>query len=148
MGFFVPLKNFSLIWRRPHDRWRAANFDLCSALLAIQQWGFFSVLHILLEEASVYNVISEDPLTPVSKSTLVDTGFWSLKRENVEELTWLALIQLLRYLYITRNTVISPHTFTRITLHNSAQKCIWRYDVSDVICSFFDEKIPILNHFS
>ena len=32
----VPLENFSLIWRRYHYRWRAANFDLCSALMAIE----------------------------------------------------------------------------------------------------------------
>jgi hypothetical protein len=26
LGFYVPLKNFSLIWRRHHCRWRAAKF--------------------------------------------------------------------------------------------------------------------------
>ena len=36
-------------------RWRAANFDLCSALMAIEQWGFFSVPHLLWHGASVYN---------------------------------------------------------------------------------------------
>ena len=44
--FFVPLKNFSLIWRRHYWRWRAANFDLCSALMAIKQWVFFSMPHL------------------------------------------------------------------------------------------------------
>ena len=33
-------------------RWRAANFDLCSALMATEQWGFFCVPHLL---SSVYN---------------------------------------------------------------------------------------------
>ena len=33
LGFFVPLENFVLIWRR----YQAANFDLCSALMAIEQ---------------------------------------------------------------------------------------------------------------
>ena len=33
IGFFVPLENFSLFWRRHHYRRRAANFDLCSALM-------------------------------------------------------------------------------------------------------------------
>ena len=46
---------FSLIWRRHHCRWRAANFDLCSALMAIEQWGFFSVPHLLWQGVSVYN---------------------------------------------------------------------------------------------
>ena len=40
VGFFVSLENFSLIWRRHHCRWRAANVDLCSAPMAIKQWGF------------------------------------------------------------------------------------------------------------
>ena len=45
----------SLIWRRHHCRWRAANFDLCSALMVFEQWGFFGVPHLLWHEASVYN---------------------------------------------------------------------------------------------
>ena len=35
------------IWRRHHCRWTAANFELCSALMAVKQWGFFSVSHLL-----------------------------------------------------------------------------------------------------
>ena len=61
LGFIVPLENFALIWRCHHYRWRAANFDLCSALMAIDQWGFFSVPHLLRHRVSVYNVISKDP---------------------------------------------------------------------------------------
>ena len=30
LEFIVPLENFSLIWRRHHCRWRAANFDFDS----------------------------------------------------------------------------------------------------------------------
>ena len=44
---FVPLESFSLIWRFHPYRWREANFDLCSALKAIEQWGFFCVPHLL-----------------------------------------------------------------------------------------------------
>ena len=40
LGVFVPLETFSLIWRRHHNRWRVANFDLCSALIAFDQWGY------------------------------------------------------------------------------------------------------------
>jgi hypothetical protein len=36
---YIPLKNFSLIWRRHHCRWRAANLSLCSALRAFEQGG-------------------------------------------------------------------------------------------------------------
>ena len=42
LEFIVPLENFSLIWRRHHCRRRAANFALCSALMAIEQWGFLT----------------------------------------------------------------------------------------------------------
>ena len=47
LEFFVLLENFSLILRCQHYRWRAANFDLCSALMAIERWGFFRVPHLL-----------------------------------------------------------------------------------------------------
>ena len=33
LGFIVPLENVSLIWRRHYNRWRAANFDFCSAII-------------------------------------------------------------------------------------------------------------------
>ena len=61
LGFFVPLKNISLIWRRHHCQWRAADFDLCSALMTIQHWGFFSVSHLLWPGHSFIMVISKDP---------------------------------------------------------------------------------------
>ena len=53
--FIVPLENFSLIWRPHHYRWRASNFDLCSALMAIEQWGFLSVPHLLWHGTFVYD---------------------------------------------------------------------------------------------
>ena len=56
--FFVPLKNFSLIWIRHHYRWRATILDLCLSFMAIVQslqWGYFSVLHLLWHGASVCN---------------------------------------------------------------------------------------------
>ena len=60
---FSSNQNFSLIWRRHHCRWRAANIDLCSALMAIEQWGFFSVPHLLWHGASVYNGHLRRPVT-------------------------------------------------------------------------------------
>ena len=45
LGFFVPLENFHSYGDvRYHYCWRVASFDLCSALMAIEQWGFFSDL--------------------------------------------------------------------------------------------------------
>ena len=62
--FIVPLENFSLIWRRHHCRCRAANFDLCSALMAIEQWGFFNVPHLLWHGPTLYNGHLRGPATP------------------------------------------------------------------------------------
>ena len=52
--FLVPLKNFSLTWRRHHFRWRATKFDLYSTFIAIEKWGFFNVPH-LWHRATLYN---------------------------------------------------------------------------------------------
>ena len=63
LWFFVPLNIFTLKWRLHNYWWRAANFDLCSALMAIEQWGFLSVPHLLWHRASVYNGHLGGPLT-------------------------------------------------------------------------------------
>ena len=63
LGFIVPLVNLSLIWRRPHYWRRAANFGLCSAIMAIGQWGFFSVPHLPWHGASIYNGHIRGPVT-------------------------------------------------------------------------------------
>ena len=74
LELFVPLGNFSLIWRRQYCRWRATNFDLCSTLVEIEQWGFFSVPHLLWHGASVYNGHLRVPvtLTPNSERLAVE----------------------------------------------------------------------------
>ena len=63
LEFIVLLENFSFIRRRHHYRWWVANFDLCSALMAIEQWGFFCVLHLLWQGVSVYNGHLRGPMT-------------------------------------------------------------------------------------
>ena len=52
LGFHVPPENISLTWKRYHYRWRASNFDLYSAVMAMQ---FFSVPHLLWHGSFVYN---------------------------------------------------------------------------------------------
>ena len=47
LELIILLDNLSLIWRHHHYQWRASNSDLCSALMGIEQWGFFSVPHLL-----------------------------------------------------------------------------------------------------
>ena len=82
LGFFVPLQNFSLIWRRHHYRWKAANFDLRSALTAIEQWGFFSVPHLLWHGLSVYNghLLGPKPLTSIAESLAVELSLYLFLR--------------------------------------------------------------------
>ena len=64
----VPLENISLIWRRHHCWWRATFFYLCSVLIAIEQWGFFNVPHLLWHGPTLYNGHLRGPvtLTPVA----------------------------------------------------------------------------------
>ena len=47
LGFYVLFENSPITWRRHHYRWRAANFNLCSSLMAIEQWGLLSVQNVL-----------------------------------------------------------------------------------------------------
>jgi hypothetical protein len=61
LGFYVPLKNFSLIWRRHHCRWRAAKFRPMLGAQAFEQGGIFIVPHLLWHGASVVPVSSEGP---------------------------------------------------------------------------------------
>ena len=68
--FFVPLEKFPLIWRRrQHCLWSAENFDFCSAPMAVKQWGFFSVPHLLWHGVSIYNGHLWEPvtLTPIAE---------------------------------------------------------------------------------
>ena len=59
--FFVPLKNFSLIWWHHHYLWMAANFDLCSTVMAFKQWGFLACHTYSDTGHPLITVISEDP---------------------------------------------------------------------------------------
>mgnify|MGYP003692190915 CR=1 FL=1 len=74
LEFIVPLENISLIWRSNPCRWRAANFDLCSVLMAIEQWGFVNVPHPLRHGPTVYNGHLRGPvtLTPVPERLAVE----------------------------------------------------------------------------
>ena len=74
MGFIVSIQNFSLIWRHHYYRWRAENFDLCSALMAIEQWENFSVPHLLWHEASIYNGLLRGPVTLIPTAERLSSG--------------------------------------------------------------------------
>ena len=69
LWFIVLLRNFSLIWRRNQYRWRVASFDLWSAFMAIEQWGFFTVPHLRWHRTSVYDnhLRGSMTLTPIAE---------------------------------------------------------------------------------
>ena len=63
--FFVPLKNFSLIWRHHLCRWRAAILTYARHLWILgSEWGFFSMPQLLWHRPTLYMYngnLSEDP---------------------------------------------------------------------------------------
>ena len=62
--------HFSLIWR---SRWRAVNFDLCSTLMAIQQWGFLIAPHPLY----LAYLMTRDTYCPAFVSGAITMCFFS-----------------------------------------------------------------------
>ena len=63
LGFFVTLEKCFLIWRRHHFNWSVTNFNLYSVLMAIKQWGFFIVPHILWHGSTISSGHLRGPLT-------------------------------------------------------------------------------------
>ena len=62
-GFSCPTREiFTHIETSPY-RWRAATFELCSALMAIEQWRFFCVSHLLWHGVFVYIGHLRGPVT-------------------------------------------------------------------------------------
>ena len=54
-GVFAPLENFHSYRDDTITGEGLQNVDLCPALMAIEQWGFLSVPHLLWNMASVYD---------------------------------------------------------------------------------------------
>ena len=59
---YRPTREFFTNMRCHHCRWRAANLDSRSALMAIEQWGFFNVPHILRHGPTLYNGYLRGPV--------------------------------------------------------------------------------------
>ena len=74
LGFIIPVDNFSHIWNIHHCRWRVAIFDLCLALMIIEELGFLIVQHLLWQGTSVYNGHIRGPmtLTPIAERLAVE----------------------------------------------------------------------------
>ena len=85
---FVTLVGIPIIWRPHRYRWRAANFDIFSALMAIEQGGFFSVPHLQWHGTSVYRVHFEGTWhTPIAERSLPVLVTLSLLRLRFEHPT-------------------------------------------------------------
>ena len=67
-GLYRPTSEF-VIHLETSCRRKAANLDLSSALNAIEQWGFFTMPHLLWHGPTVYNGHLRGPvtLTPVAE---------------------------------------------------------------------------------
>ena len=64
LGLIVPFVNFSLIWIRYHYRWRAANFDLCSAPWTLSSEDYLA-FHTFYDTGHPFKmVISENAWHP------------------------------------------------------------------------------------
>ena len=70
--YTLPLENVLLIWRCHHYQLWAANFYLYSALIAIDQWGFFSVPNLRWHETSFYTGHLQGPVTQVTERLAVE----------------------------------------------------------------------------
>ena len=78
LGFFTHIETPSLSVK-------GSNFDLCWTLMAIEQWGFFSVPHLLWHGASVYNGHLRGPvtLTPIAERLAVELSLPVLQLRSV-----------------------------------------------------------------
>ena len=56
-------RDVSLMWRSHHCLWSTVNFDLCSAFMAIEQWGFLYATHLLWHGSTLYNCHLRGPVT-------------------------------------------------------------------------------------
>ena len=75
-GFFsVLLENFSLTWRRHYYWWMAENFDLCSALLAIEKWEFFSIW-LFCVKRRIGNILAMKTREPTWQAMVMLTSRW------------------------------------------------------------------------
>ena len=63
MGFSSHLRIFFTHLDTHQNQWRAAKFDLCSALIAIEQWEVFNVPHLLWHGPTLYNGHLRGPVT-------------------------------------------------------------------------------------
>ena len=92
-----PTQEFFFIWKHHHYRWRAANFDLYSALVTFEQWGFFgahTILHMMSQGASFHNDL-RGPVTVMPVAEHFGVGLSLNIRFHALGLSWLGFEQWL-----------------------------------------------------
>ena len=124
LGVFVPLENFSLIWRRRHYLWRTTNFDLYSAVITIEQWGFFSVPHLLWHGPTNIMVISEDlwhsHLLPI---------VWRILAEGFKDNTYSNYLHTIYYIWYAQGAWVSTCMIFEKCIHDVKKIVTKRYIV-------------------
>jgi hypothetical protein len=107
LRFYVPLKYFSLMWRRHHCRWRASKFR---PTLGAQGLWAGSVPHLRWQGTSVFPVLSEGPPQSVaSYDTQPDPQgevFWWLSIWNLANCGLFLICRVPRKLVIDRRRCI------------------------------------------
>ena len=114
---FYPIKNYSLILIRHHNRWRATYFDLYSALIAIEQWWFFSLPHRLWQRLESPRTRGPHTCCRAYNSGAVTTWF-GLYRLGFEQPT-------LRMRGKRLNKVQEGNLWRNICMHVQLKNIIW-----------------------
>ena len=112
--FIVLLENFSLLWRRHDCQWRADNFYLCSALMVIEQWGFFNVPHLLWYGPTLYNGHLRGPVTR--------TFYLYATAAVYSEMKYIRIITILKHTYGTLISKAFLSYMTHILIWNKSFK--------------------------
>ena len=116
-----------------HYRWKASNFDLCSALIAIEQWGFFCVSHLLWHGSSVDNGHRRGPVTlvPVAERLVVELSIPVLRKYATHLFTTpLSNVMSVNMMSILILTLTKQEFDNRLTHFNIKYwKCLCRMQV-------------------
>jgi hypothetical protein len=133
LRFYVPLKNFSLIWKRHHCRWMAAKCRPMLGAQGLSAGGIFIVPHLMWHRTSVFLVSSEGP--PHLVSSYNTRGMWRIYSKPdphggpwvVVDNTWYSDICLLMVVDNSLHTDI----WLWMVVDNSLYTDIWLWMVVD-----------------
>ena len=105
-GVFRPNQEFFTHMETSPLPVKSCKFWLCSALMAIEQWGFFSVPHLLWHGASVYNGLLRGPMTlsPIAERFTVELSLTVFTTPDLPH------TRQMLYLYAT--TIVSWRTYS------------------------------------